>query len=521
MLQFIRSRHPLEKVEAVLSSAGFRQTTPLQREYLPAALKGRDLIVESMSGEGKTIAQLLPYFLRPRSRRKTPALLILVKSVDEAKKYEVEFNRLSDSQTGKNSIAVLGKNPTAGTDLQLLTKYPALIVGTTERIIDHIRRNNLHFGSDLMVVVNIPEEEEHEKFDFDVEFIFTKLPPGVQKIIFTPDAVQAEKLTFLLKRPSQLFAADRRLLIPSLHVYRDGTRSPDTLTKLVLGVNFRKLLILAGSNEKVEELMHALNSRGLSCCRISPQLKEDSGGDDSFHCSLATFRDVQHIPLSYHSILLYGPPPADSFFQEIGRAVSGRSPAPFFSILLDREEGEIFSTQQETSKMKTTNEKFPQEPEILEGKLRQIMQLIREDEDPEVLNHYRKLIRKNVPLHLRGYLAAYLFKQSAGTGAGSIKKSSSGTTVSTGPIQTIFVSIGKNRKVFPRDLIKLFRKQLNLEQNEIGNIKVLDNYSFIDIPRHAAQKAIDTMDGIEFHGRTITVNFARKKKGETDGGSQG
>jgi len=383
VVQFIRRRHPAEKVETVLSSAGFGKPTPLQTEYVPASLKGRDLIVESISGEGKTIAQLLPFFFRPRGRRKTPSVLILVGSAEEAAKYEVEFNRLPDARTGDNLIAVMGKNPQAGADLHLLTKHPGLIVGTTERIIDHIRRNNLRFGNELMVVVNIPGTEEHANFDFDVEFIFTKLNPGVQKILFTPSVGRAEKLSSLLKRPGILYATERR------------------------------------SNEN-------------------------------------------------------------------------------------------FAKQQENTKMKTKDEQFPQDTEILKGKLTQIVQLIKEDEDPEVLNGYRKLIKKTVPLHLRGYVTAYLFKQVLGGGAMK-------TTASGAAMQTIFVSIGKNRKVFPRDLAKLFRKNLNLGQNEIGNIKVLDNYSFIDVPRHAARKAIDALDGIEFHGRNITVNFARKKKGENDG----
>jgi len=78
-------------------------------------------------------------------------------------------------------------------------------------------------------------------------------------------------------------------------------------------------------------------------------------------------------------------------------------------------------------------------------------------------------------------------------------------------MQTIFVSIGKNRKVFPRDLVRLFKNNLEIDQNAIGNIKVLDNYSFVDIPQKVAKKAIDKMDGMEFRGRNVTVNFAKKK----------
>lgn len=157
--------------------------------------------------------------------------------------------------------------------------------------------------------------------------------------------------------------------------------------------------------------------------------------------------------------------------------------------------------------MKTKNEGLPEEEEVLKGKLKSIITQIKEEEDPDILNKYKKLIKKSVPLHLRGYIGAYFFKKALEGQLGQLRQ----PTRPSSDMQTIFVSIGKNRKVFPRDLLRLFCKRLEIEQNEIGNIKVLDNYSFIDIPTRVASKAIEVMDGMEFRGRNITVNFARKK----------
>ena len=45
---------------------------------------------------------------------------------------------------------------------------------------------------------------------------------------------------------------------------------------------------------------------------------------------------------------------------------------------------------------------------------------------------------------------------------------------------------------------------------------MLDNYSFIDIPEAAAEKAISLLDGSDFRGRKITVNHARKREEKED-----
>jgi hypothetical protein len=79
---------------------------------------------------------------------------------------------------------------------------------------------------------------------------------------------------------------------------------------------------------------------------------------------------------------------------------------------------------------------------------------------------------------------------------------------------SLFVSIGRNRKVYPKDLIHLFANTGKVDRNLIGDIKILDNYSFITINRKASETAIDNLDGIDYRGRKLTVNFAKKKSAD-------
>ncbi len=78
-------------------------------------------------------------------------------------------------------------------------------------------------------------------------------------------------------------------------------------------------------------------------------------------------------------------------------------------------------------------------------------------------------------------------------------------------MKTLFVSIGRRRKVHPRDLLKLFQKSLDVKSTQIGPIKVLDNYSFIDLEESLSKKAVEIMNGMEYRGRKISVDFAKKR----------
>jgi len=520
VLQFIMRRHPKEKVESLLSSAGFQEETPLQEEYVPVALQGKDLIVESVSGEGKTIAQLIPFFSQSKNRKKGPNFLILVDTIEAAKKYEREISRFSTAKTKGKFSAILGKEAQAKYELRTLSKHPGLIVGTTERIIDHIRRNNLpldHFNS---VVINVPEEGDHLEFARDVEFIMTKVPTKVQTIIFTPSMDRAEELSYLLKRPSTLTTSGRRSRLPKLHIYKNKDRTPNSVAQLIYGAGLSRILIITPSEIEVKQLQLDLKHRGISCCTKLPGETPQVPAAEQVlpRCELTTFKDAPRIPLSsFETILFYGLPPQSNLFEELGWTAAGLTPPPSFLLLISEGERESLEKLQEKNQMKTKNEELPEEEEVLKGKLKSIVSQIKEEEDPDTLNRYKKLIKKSVPFHLRGYVGAYFFKQALegqlqGQFKGHLPKKGGAPT----HMQTIFVSIGKNRRVFPRDLIRLFRKNLELEQNEIGNIKVLDNYSFIDIPERVASKAIEAMDGMEFRGRNITVNFAKKKDKKTN-----
>jgi hypothetical protein len=78
----------------------------------------------------------------------------------------------------------------------------------------------------------------------------------------------------------------------------------------------------------------------------------------------------------------------------------------------------------------------------------------------------------------------------------------------------LFISVGKSRGVFAKDLAALFSSTLQVDRSRIGDIRVLDNYSFLEIDSALAEKAIAALSGSELKGKQISVNYARKKEDE-------
>lgn len=147
---------------------------------------------------------------------------------------------------------------------------------------------------------------------------------------------------------------------------------------------------------------------------------------------------------------------------------------------------------------KKSNE-LPLSEESVTETLKFITDKLKSGENLDELIEYKKLFKKNTPFHLRSLTAAFLLKE-------YLKKSRRRMAGGT----SIFVSIGKNRRVFPSDLIQLVNKTGKVSKESIGDIKILDSYSFINIKPSDAQTVIDNLNGIEYRGRKLTVNLAKK-----------
>jgi hypothetical protein len=78
----------------------------------------------------------------------------------------------------------------------------------------------------------------------------------------------------------------------------------------------------------------------------------------------------------------------------------------------------------------------------------------------------------------------------------------------------LFISIGRNRHLFPREILGLIINKAQVAREDIGMIRILDSYSFVQVRDTAADTIIEALNGTMFRGRTLAVNYARSKREE-------
>lgn len=188
--------------------------------------------------------------------------------------------------------------------------------------------------------------------------------------------------------------------------------------------------------------------------------------------------------------------------------------------------------------------------------LEEAINKVKTEEDPVLLTEMKKLFKKHVPFTLRTYVATYLAKQSfqgfRGGSRYSSRNEAFGRGSERGPRKerpdprrrqeetrtaaeasiterpaprrvtideeyaaTVFIGIGKNRRVYTRDLITLLMQVCKLDRERIGRIRNQENYSFVELFKEDVDDVINTLNGYNYRGRSLTVSYARKKEDDS------
>ena len=137
-------------LRAAAAAAGWDSLMPVQAKAIPYLLAGRDLMVQSRTGSGKTGAFLLPILDRVDTRQKVPQALVLVPTRELAQQVAKEAEILGKA-AGVRSVAIYG-GVKYGPQLEALEQGAQLIIGTPGRILDHLLRRTLKLDKLKMLV---------------------------------------------------------------------------------------------------------------------------------------------------------------------------------------------------------------------------------------------------------------------------------------------------------------------------------------------------------------------------------
>lgn len=241
--------------------AGFDQPTLVQERTVPAVLEGQDLIVESPTGTGKTLAFVLPLLHRIDPNKKYIQALILAPT----RELVMQIHQVIDQFTQDTDIhadACIG-----GTDIKRqidkLKKHPQLVVGTPQRILELIRKKKLKMHEIKTIVIDETDQmiaNSQERILNDI--ISTTLKE--RQLLFFSATISQDVLKFgqtVMKEPQQLLIRPQDMKQDKIeHIYFlcEKRDKADMLRKIIRREQM-KALIFVQNNADIDHLAEKMN----------------------------------------------------------------------------------------------------------------------------------------------------------------------------------------------------------------------------------------------------------------------
>ncbi|MEM2916195.1 MAG: DEAD/DEAH box helicase [Candidatus Woesearchaeota archaeon] len=260
-------------VEALLKQQ-ITEPTKVQAETIPVMMEGKDIIVRSKTGSGKTIAFLLPIMqnLHPAGLQ----ALILAPTRELALQTEKEIRKLDK---GVKSITIYG-GVSINPQIEKLRKGVQIVVGTPGRILDHMERGTIDFSKLRWVVLDEADRMLDMGFIEDVHRILSATPKNRQTALFsatmpaeiimlTQDCMKPDAKKIILEQ-DEITVKKIRQVCYGL----DQKEKLNTLVKILRRSEVRKAMIFCNTKSWADSLGRILRKKGFKVGSLHSALSQ-------------------------------------------------------------------------------------------------------------------------------------------------------------------------------------------------------------------------------------------------------
>jgi len=173
--------HIDSKILKALHEIGFHEATDIQAKTIPAALEGKDLIAQAMTGSGKTAAFGVPIIQKTEAKKGVQALVLTPtrELAEQVSQELMKFSRYSNLHVA----AVYGG---VAIEPQISKiRYSEIVVGTPGRILDHTQRGTLSLKGIKFLVLDEGDRMLDMGFIDDIRRIISQTPHSRQTMLFS------------------------------------------------------------------------------------------------------------------------------------------------------------------------------------------------------------------------------------------------------------------------------------------------------------------------------------------------
>ena len=240
-----------------LNKKGWEKPTEIQRETLPSALRGKDIIGQAQTGSGKTAAFGIP-IIEATNPKKVVQAIVLCPTRELAIQVAEEMNWLQ----GDKGLII--ENVYGGTDLERQAKKLEagvdVVVGTPGRVIDMAKRGHLPLSKIKTFCLDEADRMLDMGFFPDVTWIFEQAPNREQTMLFSATFPQEvlDASEELMNEPEQVFTGGTEIEIPAIeqkHIRVGRGNKLWALGRILLTLNENDQMLIFTNTKRMADLL--------------------------------------------------------------------------------------------------------------------------------------------------------------------------------------------------------------------------------------------------------------------------
>ena len=478
--QFSEYKISSEIVDA-LTILGYTEPTEIQKEVIPFALQGRDIVAKSQTGSGKTAAFAIPLCELSDWSENTPAALVLEPSRELTVQVKQEIFNIGRNKRLKVAD-VFGGFP-IDKQIQTLKQKTHIVVGTPGRVMDHVRRGTLDLSKIKYLVIDEADLMLDMGFIDEVSKIIEKIPS--KRVIMLFSATLGESLENLIEKymtnPETITIESETETVDEVDqtIYEvTGDKKYDAFLSILIKENPESCMVFCGTRDMVNVLSRMLKKDGVKSGIIhgeidqSDRIKTIEGfREGRFRCLIATevaargidFENLTHV-FNYDF-----PTGKEAYVHRIGRTGRNGNSGKAISLITNYDKS-MRDMVEEFIHMKIKDAQVPSRKDLKESKAEKAF-WDRQNEKP--------VLR-------------------AKKGAGFNKT-----------ITRITISGGKKAKMRAVDIVGTVCSLDGVEADDIGIIDVRDSLTYVEILNGKGKTVLDALQEKTIKGKLRNVRITQ------------
>jgi ATP-dependent RNA helicase DeaD len=456
-----------------LRHLGYERPTPIQEQAIPPLLEGRDVIGQAQTGTGKTAAFGLPMVDYVDPEHAAVQALVLTPTRELCIQV-TQALRAYGERKGIEVVAVFGGAPIRDQATRLKEAHVA--VGTVGRVMDMMSRHHLYLDDARYVVLDEADEMLDLGFLEDVEAIMRRAPMGRQTALFSatvPAEIRRLAEQFM-HDPVEIKVRAATLTIDTVdHFYVETTdrEKVEALVKVIKDERPEQAIVFARTKIGVDRLARRLGDAGVRVKALHGDMSQGQrdgvmlafkGGRERLLVATDVAARGLDITGVSHVVNYDIPNSPDVYVHRIGRTGRAGESGRAITLITAKQRRELEAIERHAKTeigQWTAGAKPARKPRE------------RETRRPR---HTKPHERDGVPY------------------------------------AKLVVGAGRERGIEPADIVGAVVDNTHLENADVRNVRVLERFSFVEVPAERADRVVESVSGKQVRGVELRLEVAKR-----------